>query len=242
MASHPSIRTSIALALGATLSLSGAAFAVDGVKGYVVDDRGQVVKTTYGECVHTGAWNPSLAIAECDAEFAAMEKKPAPVTEAKADIDPAPMPTIEPQAKAEDEPMQTLQTVTMNSKTLFEFDSATLLPEAETKLDEIAGQIDSYEQVTEVEIRGYADRIGSEDYNEQLSERRAQAVSDYLQSKTSRSNFSVRALGEGHPVVNCENTGSRQALIQCLEPNRRVEIEVSAKKYQPTSGTGAASR
>ena len=93
------------------------------------------------------------------------------------------------------------------------------------KLDEIATALGGHNEVNRVVIIGYADRIGSDQYNQKLSERRAMAVKNYLVSKgISGSRLDAQGRGEANPVVVC-NDKNRPALIKCLEPNRRVEVE-----------------
>jgi len=72
---------------------------------------------------------------------------------------------------------------------------------------------------------GHADRLGSAKYNQRLSERRANAVRDYLIAKGIAPQR-LKAYGKGatQPVVTCHNR-KRADLIKCLEPNRRVEVE-----------------
>ena len=112
----------------------------------------------------------------------------------------------------------------MSATELFGFDSATLST-PQPKLDEIAAALAADISITDVDVTGYADRLGSVKYNQKLSERRANAVRDYLVMKgidTKR----LKAYGKGvaNPIVTCNNK-KRADLIQCLEPNRRVEVE-----------------
>lgn len=82
-------------------------------------------------------------------------------------------------------------------------------------------------------VLGFTDRIGSDAYNRGLSEKRAQSVVDYLISKGIPSNkISARGMGESNPVTGntCDNVKPRAALIECLGPDRRVEIEVKGVK------------
>jgi OOP family OmpA-OmpF porin len=76
-----------------------------------------------------------------------------------------------------------------------------------------------------VVITGYTDRLGSDKYNQKLSERRATAVKDYLVGKGVAANrLKAEGKGKANPVVQCNNK-KRADLIACLEPNRRVEVE-----------------
>lgn len=110
----------------------------------------------------------------------------------------------------------------------FDFDSARLTPAAKAKLDSLVDIIKSSQSVESVDIVGYADRIGSNDYNYRLSQRRARAVQDYLAARgyfDTRST-DIRSFGESRPVSNCEGVKGRE-LRACLWRDRRVEIELN---------------
>jgi OOP family OmpA-OmpF porin len=140
---------------------------------------------------------------------------PAPVVEQPAPPPPPPPPP--PPAKFEK--------VTLSSTELFGFDSATLtMPQP--KLDEIAAALMADTSISEIDITGYTDRIGSAKYNQKLSERRANAVRDYLISK-GVAGERLKAFGKGkeNPIVTDCKQKKRSELIACLAPNRRVEVE-----------------
>ena len=118
-----------------------------------------------------------------------------------------------------------LERYTLSAKELFEFDKATLrMPQP--KLDEIAEALRSNPSIEGVTITGYTDRLGTEAYNLKLSQRRADVVKSYLVQKGGLDPKRLNAIGKGeaNPVVQCDDTDMAK-LIQCLEPNRRVEIE-----------------
>ncbi|MDZ7810305.1 MAG: OmpA family protein [Arhodomonas sp.] len=122
--------------------------------------------------------------------------------------------------------------VSLDGETLFGFDDATLTDDGMARLDRLAKRIERGWEINRIRVIGHTDRIGSEEYNQGLSERRAQAVADYLQSKPALSGYDmqVMGMGESEPVVQCENTGGRDQLIDCLQPNRRVEVEINGMK------------
>jgi OOP family OmpA-OmpF porin len=142
----------------------------------------------------------------------AITPMPAPV--AVAEPAPAPMPA----------PAPRFERMTFSATELFEFDRAELrMPQ--TKLDDLATALSGDTQNQNIVITGYTDRLGSNAYNQKLSERRANAVKAYLVNKgVAPTRLSAVGKGEANPVVECHDK-KRAALITCLEPNRRVEIE-----------------
>lgn len=114
--------------------------------------------------------------------------------------------------------------VTLAATELFAFDSAELAG-AQPKLDQIAQSLMSGNFNGNITVSGYTDRIGSDAYNLKLSQRRADAVKNYLASKgVNAGRLSAVGKGESNPVVTC-NDRKLSALIACLQPNRRVEVE-----------------
>ncbi|WP_337024461.1 MULTISPECIES: porin OmpA [unclassified Pantoea] len=135
---------------------------------------------------------------------------------------PAPAPVVE------------TKRFTLKSDVLFNFNKATLKPEGQQALDQLYSQLSSMDPKDgSVVVLGFTDRIGSEQYNQKLSEKRAQSVVDYLVSKGIPSNkISARGMGKSNPVTGntCDSVKGRNALIDCLAPDRRVEIDVKGIK------------
>ncbi|WP_313686987.1 porin OmpA [Pantoea sp.] len=135
---------------------------------------------------------------------------------------PAPAPVVE------------TKRFTLKSDVLFNFNKATLKPEGQQALDQLYSQLSSLDPKDgSVVVLGFTDRIGSEQYNQKLSEKRAQSVVDYLVSKGIPSNkISARGMGKSNPVTGntCDSVKGRNALIDCLAPDRRVEIDVKGIK------------
>jgi OOP family OmpA-OmpF porin len=118
-----------------------------------------------------------------------------------------------------------MQKVTVSAEELFAFDSDKLVPN-QPKLDEVVSVLNANPSVTDVTIIGYTDRIGAKAYNMKLSERRANAVKDYLVSKgIPGDKLHTEGRGPADPVVECTGVKPRSALIKCLAPNRRVELQ-----------------
>jgi OOP family OmpA-OmpF porin len=201
--------------LARTIMLIGLGMAsglVSAAPGYVDESAKSIVRTGYGDCLHTGRWSVENAIAECDPEIVALRDKPAAVA------------AVEVMVRKE------LKPIRLEADALFGFDSAALTDEGRSRLDNALSQIPdrSVLQDKQITITGFTDRLGPEGYNQKLSEARAQAVRDYLVSKGMHAEaIDVRGLGAAKPLVTCEGKRGND-LIQCLAPNRRTEIQFSA--------------
>ena len=103
---------------------------------------------------------------------------------------------------------------------LFAFDSAQLRNEAERELEEAADMLAPRDEIILIEVAGHTDSMGPEDYNQQLSERRAAAVADYLAERgIDRDRMRVVGYGESRPRVPNDSVENRQL-------NRRVVLSV----------------
>jgi len=207
-----SLAVSCALALGI---LSGAASAQTSAAdtAYLTDQRGNVVLSGYGLCWHT-AFGPAVYRPECD-------PNPAPVKVAEATPPPPPLPS----AAA---PKPAGAKVTLDADTLFDFDKAVLRPAGMTALDAFLEKMKGIDPEVIIAV-GHADRFGSDAYNQSLSERRAASVKTYLGTKGIAANrVHTEGRGEKQPVTKADECkGAKSAkVIACLQPDRRVEIEV----------------
>ncbi|WP_235943788.1 OmpA family protein [Uliginosibacterium aquaticum] len=119
---------------------------------------------------------------------------------------------------------QRFERYTLSSTELFDFDSF-VLRGSQPKLDEISSVLNRDPAIESINILGYTDRLGSDQYNQKLSQSRAEAVKSYLISKSvDARRLNAVGKGERNPVVECSDK-KRADLIKCLEPNRRVEVE-----------------
>ncbi|MDI5933084.1 OmpA family protein [Halomonas kalidii] len=136
------------------------------------------------------------------------DRTPEPV----AEPEPEPMPEPAPAPEPEFEP------VVLSSEVNFEFDRAALLPQAEMTLDEVAHRLRENPDLR-VKIEGHTDSVGSNEYNQDLSRRRAESVRNYLMSQGIAGNrMTATGYGEERPVAT-NDTDEGRAL------NRRVEID-----------------
>lgn len=198
------------------------------IPGYLTDTSGKVVKNSYGECWHAGFWTPANAIAECDPNFI---KKAEVVEPRRAVAAPEPVPvTPPPPPPPAAKPLP--QRVTFSADALFDFDKATLKPQGKLELDGLATSLSDV-RYDAIHVTGHTDRFGSTQYNQRLSEQRANAVRNYLVSKDIPANIIVvEGKGETQPVTkpgDCKGPKSRK-VIACLQPDRRVDVEVSGTK------------
>src|ERR1700722_4091446 len=123
--------------------------------------------------------------------------------------------------------------MTLSSDTSFGFGSAIIRPDDPPALAQFAGALQgtTYDHIR---VTGYTDRIGSEAYNQHLSEQRADAVKAYLVQSQGMDAAKIVAEGKGkaNPITKPGECGDKRspATIACLQPDRRVELEVSATK------------
>jgi OOP family OmpA-OmpF porin len=159
--------------------------------------------------------------------------KPAPTPEATPAPTPAPAPAPAPapspevKAAPKPEPKKPV-VVNLASTELFEFNKATLTPQAKKTLDEeVIAKLRNAGNIRYINVNGHADRLGSSQYNQRLSEKRAEAVRAYLISKgVSQDQVETFGFGKTTPVKSCPDQKDRKSLIECLAPNRRVVVEI----------------
>lgn len=128
----------------------------------------------------------------------------------------------QPVATAEPQPSPTTQKAMNKDETIqFEFDSAELTGGAKRILDRLADSADEVQNINSISIAGYADATGSDDYNEQLSRKRAESVQSYLREKgVEARDWNIEGRGEQDPVASNDSSEGRSE-------NRRVVIEIS---------------
>jgi OOP family OmpA-OmpF porin len=214
------------LLLATLLGLSTAVLAqtpgidMKGTVGYAIDQRGYVAKSGTGLCWRTGYWTPAMAIEECDPDLV---KKAAPAA-APAAAAPAAKPAAAPKPAA--------QKVTLAADALFDFNKADLRAEGKAKLDKLSADIKGIKLEVIIAV-GHADRFGTDAYNQKLSEKRAEAVKAYLVSKGVEPNrVYTEGKGKKQPITKadqCKGPKSKK-VVDCLQPDRRVEIEVIGTK------------
>ena len=254
-------RRASAIALAAALaSFAGAAASQSTPSrptGYATSSGGNVVLSQFGTCVRTGQWTPADAAEPCDriprADLAPVpvaavpQPQPEPAPAPQAQAAPAPAPVAQPEP-----PRPVIQKLTLSTDVLFDFGKSDLKDSGKSRLDQLAAEIKDAD-VDEIIAVGHADRIASEDYNQRLSEMRAQAVKDYLTEQGAKAQrVTAEGRGELQPVTgeDCKKLGAERGnnrkLVACLQPDRRVEIEVLGSRQvagdSPAAAGGGATR
>jgi len=201
--------------------------------------NGRVVMDTYGNCVRTTQWDIDKDIVGCG------KQKPAPVVQTAA---PAPTAAAAPAAAAapvaaaaapaattaaaaaavvpaaaiaaaapQTKPMRT---VTIGGDAFFDTNKATFRKEAQPELEKISARVRNVSSVEAVQITGYTDNTGAQDYNQKLSEARAATVKDFLvKNGVDSSKITILGKGQGSPIAD-------NATKEGRAKNRRVEVMV----------------
>ncbi len=186
---------------------------------YVGDMNGHVVIDGRGKCVRTSAFTPNQADDPCAVAPTAMPAaKPEPVAA------PAPAPMAKPAAIPS---APQFQTANLSAGALFDVNKAELKPAGKQELDALARRIKAMASIQAIRITGHTDSLGSAAYNQQLSQRRANSVKDYLiKQGIDGKLISATGLGESRPIASNATPEGRAR-------NRRVEISISGMTQVP---------
>lgn len=165
----------------------------------VVDGLDKCPNTPYGHKVNADGCEPD---SDGDGVIDALDKCPATPAGDRVDANGCSLPNV------------------MNLKGVnFDNDRATLRPEASAILDEAVATMKRYPGI-KIEIAGHTDNANSDEYNLDLSQRRAQTVMDYFLSKGIEADrMSAKGYGESHPIAD---NGTAEGRFE----NRRVELHI----------------
>jgi OmpA-OmpF porin, OOP family len=149
---------------------------------------------------------------------------PAPAPKESLPVTPPPAPKPAAAAPAPTPPKRCDASVTFQKDETFAFDRYVLTPAAKQRLDQdVIGKLRNCASIEAVVVEGHADRIGSQQYNQKLSERRADSVKAYLVGKgVARDQVETIGMGKTVPAKFCPDIRDRKELIACLAPNRRA--------------------
>jgi OmpA-OmpF porin, OOP family len=201
------MKNSLIAKLTASAALFGAAIAYAGVTPNLVDASGTPVRDASGSCVQTSSINHP----DC------MPKKVEPPKPAPA---PAPKPADAPKPveAAKPAPQPVKVAITIQAEALFDFDKSVLKPEGKKSIDEAIVKMKKVD-VEMVIATGHTDSVGTDAYNQKLSERRATTVKEYMVSQgIPAAKITTLGKGETQPVATNKTAEGRAK-------NRRVDIE-----------------
>ena len=178
----------------------------------------------------TAAPAPRMAMAPAAPAYVAPPAPPPMVVQAPP---PPPPPMVMPAPPPPPPPPPApapRQRVSLSAESLFTFDKSDLRAEGRGQLDNFVRSL-AGTQFDVVNVEGHTDRLGSNAYNQKLSVRRADAVKAYLidTGRIDATKVSAAGKGESMPVTkpgDCKGNSPTPKLIACLQPDRRVDIEV----------------
>lgn len=201
------------------------------VERYRVDDaignRGSIDLFSVGLVYRFGGPAPAPRVQQAAAPaYVAPAPVPPPAAVVAPPPPPAPLPVVPPAPRV---PVK----VSLSSDALFGFDQSVLKPTSEKELQNLVRELGSV-KYDAIVVTGHTDRLGSPGYNLKLSTRRAEAVkAELIRSGIAAGVISARGVNGSAPETkpgDCKGSKPTPALIACLQPDRRVEVEVSGTK------------
>jgi OOP family OmpA-OmpF porin len=208
---------------GATLAQSNSP-AADQRQIWGDANKDAVWKSASGLCWRS-AFGPPPAYGDCN---------PAPVAQY---VPPAPAPYVAPVVAAAP-PQAIYEQVSLDANVLFDFDKSVLRPAGKDALDSFVGKLQGIGGGS-ISAVGYADRFGTNEYNQALSERRVATVKAYLVSKGVEPSWGLvktDAKGETQPTTapgQCTGATPNTGTIACLQPDRHVSVVISGQRLKP---------
>lgn len=162
----------------------------------------------------------TLLVAMATATLAACASAPEPVA---------------PQVVTKVEVVDVEESIVLESDALFKFNRADvegLTAKGFVELGELVAALENnFETIDSIELVGHTDRLGSDEYNLVLSQQRAETVKQYLQERGILAPMTARGVGKAEPVVtDCQGEVATPELIACLQPNRRVVVNVNGTR------------
>jgi OOP family OmpA-OmpF porin len=144
------------------------------------------------------------------------------------EVTPPPPPPPAPAPAPVAAPKRCDAAVTFQNEEVFAFTKSELTQAAKARLDrDVVAKLTTCARIEAVVIEGHTDRLGSHQYNQKLSERRAESVKAYLVSKgTDPDKVETLGMGKTVPAKFCPDIKRRSELIACLAPNRRAIVSI----------------
>jgi len=193
-------------------------------KQLLVDTRGAVVMSSFGQCWHTGYGPAPAWTAACGGLRPAVAVAPY--------VAPAPAPAAAPVVMAAAAALPVSKKVTVDANILFDSDKSAIRPADRDKLDRLVADIRGLDSQN-ITATGHADRMGSDASNQVLSQQRVDAVKAYLVGKGIESNrVQTSAKGETQPTTSageCKDANNAKN-VACMQPDRHVFLEISGTR------------
>jgi OOP family OmpA-OmpF porin len=205
------------------LMLGGVLYALAAGMAYAQTPQ-PVLEDSQGRAVIDGSGNCVLTSGRVLPECGPAAPKPAAPAAPAAPAEPAkPAPAPAPAAPAKAAPSSVRQAVVIQADALFDFDKSVVRPDGKKAIDEALSKLNGVD-IEMVIATGHTDSIGTAAYNQRLSERRANAIKEYLVSKgIPASKITTIGKGKTQPVATNKTAEGRQK-------NRRVDIEFKGTK------------
>jgi len=216
----------------AAICLPGISIAQESTnQGYVVDSTQSagVVTSGTGLCWHTSSWAPGTAVAQCDPNAMRKVEASVPIQAAVAPPPTQPVAVVARPPSERDPPLQAVpireamvlpQNINLSADAFFDFDKSVLKPQGKLLLDDLVRKLADTEYET-IAVTGHTDRIGGREYNQRLSERRANAVKAWMVSKgVNPGQITTVGKGESEPTDDNSTKDGRAN-------NRRVVIRAT---------------
>ena len=222
--------TNLKVGLGLQYALTDSLTLRSEIERYRIDDavgnKGDVDLVSVGLVYRFGAKTPIPVARQFTPEPVVLAQAPTPVVV----VVPVVVPAQPPPPPAPPVPVK----VTLAADSLFDFDNASVKPAGRLELDKLAADLRGVD-FDVINVTGHTDRIGSHAYNQKLSTRRAEAVGIYLVESGGipAQKISAKGVNGSDPVTkpgDCVGTKVTKALITCLQPDRRVDVEVAGKR------------
>lgn len=223
---NPSARdTNLKVGLGLQYAFTDALSVRAEIERYRINDgvgnKGDVDLASLGLIYRFGGKTPTPVARQYTPEPVVIAQAPPP---APVFVAPAPPPPPAPMP----------QKVSFSADSLFDFDKSNVKPAGRVELDKLASDLRGVDYDV-IQVTGHTDRIGRQAYNQKLSTQRAEAVGNYLVTSAGipAAKINARGVSGSEPVTqagDCKGTKVTPALITCLQPDRRVDIEVTGKR------------
>ncbi len=204
-----------------TLAGGGSNETREATASYVASSSGSVITAGDG-CLHSSAFDAEASIGSCEGEEEeVMAAKSEKTEEAPAAVAPPPPPPPPPPPAPAPAPAAEVERVVLSGRALFPYDSAQLTGQGNREMTTLIEKLSSYSDIELIDVVGHADSRGAAEYNQGLSERRAETVKATLQGAFPNVPVTASGLGETAPVASNDTAEGRRL-------NRRVEIRVEA--------------